>query len=42
MDDSRGDELGTHPLLALEIAAAVLAFVFWLGWRMTHLSFASR
>jgi len=40
-DDARAGEMGTHPALILELAAAVLAFAFWMGWRLTQL-FASR
>jgi hypothetical protein len=40
MDDP--NEEFAHPSLIVEIAAAAMAFVFWLGWRATHPSPASR
>jgi hypothetical protein len=40
MDDP--NEEFAHPALIVEIAAAAMAFVFWLGWRVAHPSAASR
>jgi hypothetical protein len=31
-----------HGSPLVEVGATFLAFVFWMGWRLTHLSLASR
>jgi len=38
MDEARAGEMDSHPAVIIEIAAAVLAFAFWLVWRLTRLS----
>ena len=40
MDDP--NEEFAHRSLMVELAAAAMAFVFWLGWRVTRFSTASR